>query len=145
MKSADAHVIRSHLLARKQIAKARRDFENQIRALLRTFGVKVGQVARGHFETRVRRLLEQTPTLHLPIDQLLLARRSLLVSQDALEAEAKQLAKTDRRCELLQTMPGVGPLTALAFVAALDGAERFLKSSSVGAYLGLTPRGYQVW
>ncbi len=52
-------------------------------------------------------------------------------------------AKADSRCRTLQTMPGVGPLTALAFVSALDGPSRFAKSSSVGAYLGLTPRGYQ--
>jgi len=40
-------------------------------------------------------------------------------------------------------MPGVGPLTALAFVSSMDDAERFSKSSSVGAYLGLTPHSYQ--
>jgi transposase len=143
VKSADAHEIRAHLLARKQLAKARRDFENQIRAVLRTFGLKVGQVARGRFEERVRRLLDQVPALQLPIDQLLMTRRSLLASQNALDEEAKRMASTDERCELLQTMPGVGPLTALAFVSAMDGAKRFSKSSSVGAYLGLTPRGHQ--
>lgn len=143
VKSTDAHEIRSHLLARKQVTKARRDFENQIRAMLRTFGLKVGQVARGRFEARVRHLLIQVPALQLPIDQLLAARRSLLASQRTLEREAKRLADADVRCELLQTMPGVGPLTALAFVSAMDEAERFSKSSSVGAYLGLTPRSHQ--
>jgi len=143
VKSADAHEIRAHLLARKQITKARRDFENQIRAMLRTFGLKVGQVARGRFEERIHRLLNQAPALQLPIDQLLASRRALLASQIAMEREAKHLASTDTRCELLQTMPGIGPLTALAFVAAMDGAERFAKSSSVGAYLGLTPRSHQ--
>lgn len=69
--------------------------------------------------------------------------RAVLASQDALEAEAKRLAKDDHRCRTLQTMPGVGPLTALALVSTLDGPARFAKSSSVGAYLGLTPRGYQ--
>jgi len=143
VKSAGAHEIRAHLLARKQVTKARRDFENQIRALLRTFGLKVGQVTRARFEERARRLLKEVPALRLPVDQLLLARRSLLASQDALEAEVKRLAMEDARCKLLQTMPGVGPLTALAFVSAMDRVERFSKSSSVGAYLGLTPRGYQ--
>lgn len=143
VKSADAHVIRAHLLARKQIAKARRDFENQTRALLRTFGLKVGAVPRARFEMRVRRLLEQVPALALAIDQLLLARRSLLLAQDELEVEAERLAQADPRCALLQTMPGVGPQTALALVSALDEPTRFAKSSSVGAYLGLTPRGYQ--
>lgn len=143
VKSTDAHEIRAHLLARKQVAKARRDFENQIRAILRTFGLKVGEVAKGRFEQRVRRLLEQAPALQLPIEQLLVSRQALLASQGILEREAKLLASGDVRCELLQTMPGVGPLTALAFVSAMDGAERFSKSSSVGAYLGLTPRSYQ--
>lgn len=143
VKSAEAHVIRAHLLARKQLGKARRDFENQIRALLRTFGLKVGTVSRVRFEDRVRRLLRDIPSLHVAVDQLLMARRSLLVSHDALEAEAKRMAGQDQRCELLQSMPGVGPLTALAFVSAMDGVERFARSSSVGAYLGLTPRSYQ--
>ena len=143
VKSAAAHVVRAHLLARKQVTKARRDFENQIRAMLRIFGVKVGAVARGRFEERVRRLVERVPELHLPVDQLLMARRSLLASQDALGSVAKRMAAADERCRTLQTIPGVGPLTALAFVSAMDGPARFAKSSSVGAYLGLAPRGYQ--
>lgn len=143
VKSADAHEIRALLLARKQVTKARRDFENQIRAMLRVFGLKVGQVARGRFEERIHRLLVQVPALQLPIDQLLLVRRSLLASQKALEHEVSNLASADARCELLQTMPGIGPLTALAFISSMDGAGRFAKSSSVGPYLGLTPRSYQ--
>ncbi len=143
VKSADAHVIRAHLLARRQITKARRDFENQIRALLRVFGLKVGAVAKARFEERVWRLLDRAPALRLPIEQVLLARRSLLASQDALDAGVRRMAVADDRCGILQTMPGVGPLTALAFVSVIDGPARFAKSSSVGAYLGLTPRGYQ--
>ena len=41
------------------------------------------------------------------------------------------------------TIPGVGPLTALAFVAAVDEPARFRRSRDVGAYLGLVPRRYQ--
>jgi transposase len=41
------------------------------------------------------------------------------------------------------TVPGVGPLTALAFVTTVDDPARFRRSSSVGAYLGLTPRRHQ--
>ena len=51
VKSGEAHVVRAHLLARRQLGKARRDFENQIRAMLRVFGVKVGAVARGRRPT----------------------------------------------------------------------------------------------
>lgn len=38
------------------------------------------------------------------------------------------------------TAPGVGPITALSVTSAFDDAGRFSRSSSVGAYLGLTPR-----
>ena len=38
---------------------------------------------------------------------------------------------------------GSGVLVALAYVSVVDAPERFTKSSSVGAYIGLTPRRYQ--
>ena len=38
------------------------------------------------------------------------------------------------------TVPGIGPITALAFCAAIDDPARFRRSRSVGAYFGLTPR-----
>ena len=38
---------------------------------------------------------------------------------------------------------GPGVLVALAYVSVVDAPERFAKSSSVGAYIGLTPRRYQ--
>ena len=40
------------------------------------------------------------------------------------------------------TIPGVGQLTALAFVAAIDDPSRIRRSRDVGAYLGLVPRRY---
>ena len=41
------------------------------------------------------------------------------------------------------TVPGVGPIVALNFIATVDDASRFAKATDVGAYLGLTPRRYQ--
>jgi transposase len=40
------------------------------------------------------------------------------------------------------TVPGIGPITALAFHSAIDEPRRFRRSRSVGAYFGLTPRRY---
>lgn len=42
----------------------------------------------------------------------------------------------------LQTMPGVGPLTAAAFVAVVGEPQRFSTSSHLASYLGLTPSTY---
>src|SRR6188472_2498297 len=46
-------------------------------------------------------------------------------------------------CRRLMGVPGVGPLTALAFRATIDRPERFRHSRDVGAHLGLTPKRYQ--
>ena len=60
-----------------------------------------------------------------------------------LEKRLRSLAKGDARARLLMTMPGVDVMVALTFVAAIDAAERFRSSESVGAQFGLTPRKYQ--
>lgn len=41
------------------------------------------------------------------------------------------------------TMPGVGVVVALTFVAAIDDPQRFRSSRAVGPHFGLTPRKYQ--
>ena len=41
------------------------------------------------------------------------------------------------------TMPGIGPITAVAYAAALEKADNFKQSRAVGAWLGLTPRRFQ--
>ena len=51
--------------------------------------------------------------------------------------------RVEPTCRRLMTVPGVGPLTALAFRATIDQPGRFRKSRDVGAHLGLTPRRYQ--
>jgi transposase len=50
--------------------------------------------------------------------------------------------KVEPTCRRLMTVPGVGPLTALAFRATIDQPDRFRQSRDVGAHLGLTPRRY---
>lgn len=52
-------------------------------------------------------------------------------------------ARGDADVRRMMTVPGVGAMTALAFKAAVDDPKRFTTSSSVGPYLGLTPRQHQ--
>lgn len=52
------------------------------------------------------------------------------------------VAATDALVERLRTAPGIGPVTAVAFVATLDVVTRFTSAHQVAAYLGLTPREY---
>jgi hypothetical protein len=53
------------------------------------------------------------------------------------------MTRASAACRRLMTIPGVGQLTALAFVAAIDDPSRICRSRDIGAYLGLVPRRYQ--
>jgi transposase len=44
---------------------------------------------------------------------------------------------------MLMSMPGIGPITAMAYVAALERPDTFKRSRAVAAWLGLTPRRFQ--
>lgn len=51
--------------------------------------------------------------------------------------------KESRECRLMMSVPGIGPVTVLAYVSAIEHPDRFRRSRLVGAHLGLTPRQYQ--
>ena len=56
------------------------------------------------------------------------------------EAQITRKFKHDERCARLAEVPGVGPLTATALVAAVGNAQRFKNGRELSAYLGLVPR-----
>jgi transposase len=58
----------------------------------------------------------------------------------------RTLAAAARRSDAgrrLMTIPGVGPVTSLAYIATIDDPSRFDTSKALGAHFGLTPRVYQ--
>lgn len=76
--------------------------------------------------------------------------KSLLATWNQLNTEVRKLdrviikaAAVSPICRRLMTVPGVGPTTAVAYLATIDLPKRFAKSRNVGPYLGLTPRRYQ--
>jgi len=57
-----------------------------------------------------------------------------------LDAAVEQVALAHPQARLLMTQPGVGPITALAFVVTIGDASRFPRGKQVASYLGLIPR-----
>ena len=143
VKSMRSHHDRSLLAARAQLVKTKRDIENQVRGLLKTFGLLIGKVGVAGFEARVRDLLKPAPALGDVIEPLLAVRAAVRRELDALTKRVMVLARESRACRILVRCPGIGPVTALAYASAIDDPARFAKSSSAGAYLGLTSRRYQ--
>ena len=142
VKGEAAQSDRMALKARQHLIRQRRDTENAIRGLLASFGHRLPKGV-GKFARRVRAVLEERPDLAGIIAPLLGARAAVMDHLETLEAEVMERAKASPACQLLMTVPGVGPLTALAFSATIDDPGRFAKSRSVGAYIGLTTRRNQ--
>ena len=71
---------------------------------------------------------------------LIAARTAVMTAVAAIDADMRRMTGASA---WLMTIPGVGQLTALAFVAAIDDPSRIRRSRDVGAYLGLVPRRHQ--
>jgi len=74
---------------------------------------------------------------------MLVAWRQLREQVAAFDKAVRALAKADPTCRLLMSVPGIGVLSVLAYVSTVEDPERFARSRSVGAHMGLTPRQYQ--
>ena len=144
VKSDDSHRLRILLTNRRILKRKFLDIENAIRGTLKVFGVKMTRTTRGKFEHDLRdRLTGEDPLLCVMTDSMLLVRRTLLEEHNRCHKLVLQLTKTDDVCRRFMTVPGIGPVTALAFKTTIDDPARFEKSKTVGAHLGLTPKRYQ--
>ncbi len=132
VKSHDACVNRAPLRAREALVGMRVRLENEIRGLLKTFGVMFGKRV-GGFRRRAEEIIERELTVapdRVPIfEALMQARRDILARIAALDSRIRAIARQHATVRLLMTAPGVGPITAMAVVAAFDDAARFRRSS----------------
>jgi transposase len=142
VKSLDNQAIRALLTTRAKLVRMRVDLANQIRGVLKPFGLIVGKGGGQPFMERVRALVADGPLQNVA-DALLLAWQAISTHINVLSRRLVAMARQNQTVRRLMTAPGVGALVALTFTCVIDTPERFAKSSSVGAYLGLTPRRYQ--
>jgi transposase len=82
------------------------------------------------------------PQLAAAVVPLLNARAAIEQQIADLDRKVIWLARNNAQARRFMTAPGVGPITALCFLATIDDPTRFKRSRSVGAYLGLTTRRY---
>ena len=143
VKTRQAQEWRMLLTQRRLLVNEPVDVEAEIRGTLRGFGIRIGRVGRAGFAARVRELLADEPKLLQVIEPVLAVRAALLAQRDVPHRMVLQAVREEEVCRRLMTVPGVGPITALAFRATVDQAERFARSRDVGAHFGLTPRRYQ--
>ncbi len=144
MKSRASHYSRALLSSRKAVLQKCIDLENEIRGLFKVFGIKLpASLGHGPYDAHVRPLIEQDADLAAALLPVLEARLMLYRTYLELDRRVKMAARNDAVCQQLMTVPGVGPITAMTFKAAVDDPRRFQRSRTVGAHFGLTPRRYQ--
>src|SRR5271169_964725 len=143
VKSLSAHALRSLIIARKKLVGQRVALENQIRGLAVVFGVRLPRALSAAFITQALRASEGIPGLSAAVRGLIAARTAVMTAVAAIDADMRRMTRASAACRRLMTIPGVGQLTALAFVAAIDDPSRIRRSRDIGAYFGLVPRRYQ--
>ena len=125
--------------ARDVLVRLRTAAVNAVRGLVKPCGVRLPSSSTSCFAKRCRAVLSEG---------LLRALSPLLEQIEQLSEQIKQYDETilemsrvsHPETQALQTVHGVGPVTALTYVLTLDDPHRFERSRDVGCYLGLRPR-----
>lgn len=129
---------RKQLATRALLVRHRTKTVNFVRAHLRLLGSPAPACEVEQFVIKVR-------SLELPEEERILVERLMSVMEaiqqqiDALDEKIEELSEKDERVQRLVTVPGVGCITAAAFVALLWDVNRFRRAHQVEAYLGLVP------
>lgn len=129
---------------REALVSARTQLINCVRGWLRTQGIRVKGGADG-FVDRVRAQHVMQTGCAVPdyVESMLVTIRHHDEQVRAADKRLVKLAKADPVCRRLMSVPGVGPVTAVRFSAAVDDISRFPSAHAVESYVGLVPGEYQ--
>jgi transposase len=125
VKGRSAMLAKALLGARSQLLSMSLALENQIRGILKTFGLIVPKGAGGLFEKNVRALITEDASIAIVIMPLLQVRQVARGNCAALDRRLIRSVQGEAPCRMLMTMPGIGPITAVAYVAALEKPDTF--------------------
>jgi transposase len=131
VKSMDAQTLRMLLVARAQLVSQRQTLANTIRGLLKTFGHAVQRGKGGPFAVRVRALVADNAALSAIIEPLLTTWQTSREQIGILDRQLLSRAKADHAAKRLMSIPSVGVIVALAYIAVIDTPTRFKRSRSV--------------
>ena len=144
IKQEATHIDRMQLKIREQLSKSHLAMANQLRGLLKLFGLRMGKV------TTADKRRERLDVLFAQKPDLKAVMLPLIESLEALETQIKRSTKliaaraaADPIAIRLMSVPGVGPITALTYKSSIEDPGRFVSGQDAGAYAGLVPRRNQ--
>jgi transposase len=131
---------RSMCGARELLVASRTSLICCVRGWARTQLLKVPACQTEVFSKRVLAAAVTIPDgIPVYIERLLVAINSLSEQIAAADKELEDLAAQEPVCQRLMSVPGVGPVTSMRFIAAIDDVSRFANAHAIQAFLGLTP------
>jgi transposase len=141
-RSAQTQVDREALRAREALVRCRTLIVNHVRSAVKGTGARLPRSSTEAFPKRARGALPAAlgESLAPMLDQIDALTAAIRASDRRLEALARERYP---QSECLRQVSGVGVLTALAFMLALEDPARFPKSRAVGSFLGLRPKRRQ--
>ena len=120
VKDLDSHAVKALLVSRALLVKIKRDVENQIRGLLKNLGLVIGRAKMNVFAVRAGELIQDRPKLTAAVVPLLKTREVIERQIADLDRKVLQLARNNTQVRRFMTVPGVGPITALCYLATID-------------------------
>lgn len=139
--SAAKRHTRAQLSVRESLVGTRTKYIVLIKSLLSREGWRIRGGSSHTFGERVKALPLSAALLE-EIEPLLIILETLNEQIAKADQKLEELVESDAPVKLLTSMPGVGKVTATAFVAAIDEVERFDSAKEVRAYFGLVPREF---
>ena len=147
VRSEEADRLRTLIGARERLIRLRKDLEGHVRGVLKTYGIRMSGCGQGRqregFREQLAAAASTDPVLATIADGFCAAHQTLCTAAEALENELKAIARESHLARRLMTVPGIGPIVSLSFIALVDDPGRFRRAGDIGAFLGLTPRRYQ--
>lgn len=137
-RSAAAQQDLALLRARDQLVGARTKLISHVRGAVKALGARINKCSA---EVFAKRAAAQVPEVLRPsLSPLLEVIEDLTRRIVAMDEQVERMIEEHPAAVRLQQPRGVGPLTALAFVLAVEDPARFKHSRQVGAYFGLVPK-----
>jgi transposase len=144
IKDGATHLDRAHLKVREQLVRAHGAMKNQLRGLLKLFGLRLGSVTTpAKRAERLQSLFARKPELEPALAPLIASLAALEAQIRAASHALKRRAEADPVCARLMSVPGIGPVNALTYKTSVEDPGRFARGEDVGAFAGLVPRRHQ--
>lgn len=142
-KSLGSRQLKSLLRMREQYVQGRVRRTNHVRGTLREYGLSIPAGA-DEFWSHVSEKLEliDFEPLKNHLRDMVFESRKLKNKEKELEVTISNLLKGDQIATNIMSIPGVGLLTAAAFIAVTDDLSRFKNAKAFASYIGLVPREF---